>query len=171
MKWEDVCVGNPQEGSQGWPVVLTPMEVWLGVIIGVRQRITSLCNGYKDRHGLDQKKVFDAWMHNFTGAFGEIAFCKTMGLPWNCGPTRRQSKKVPDVPPNWQVRCRSQHNWDLLVREDDRDQFKFALITGLVPNFFYHGWMWGGACKRPEWKHPYGNREEAYFVPQGELTI
>mgnify|MGYP006300474069 CR=1 FL=1 len=68
-----------------------------------------------------------------------------------------------------QVRTRSRHDYELLIRPQDRDEDTFVLLTGVAPSFRAHGWIQGQDAKKKEWLQTYGGRPPAYFVPQKDL--
>lgn len=127
--------------------------------------------GYTDRHGAHNEPPEKRLFFHLNGACGELAFCIMLGVPWpahvNVG------KEVPDVPPDWQIKTRSNHNYELLVRTDDEKQkhHRYVLITGTAPVFVYRGWMRGiDAMQDKYWKDPNG-RGPAWFVPQSDLIF
>jgi hypothetical protein len=85
------------------------------------------------------------------------------GAPVN---TYKEGGDVGDV----QIRTRSRHSYELIVRKDDRDEDFFVLVTGRIPNFRVWGWIQAKHAKRPEWSQTHGNREAAFFVPHTALT-
>lgn len=70
---------------------------------------------------------------------------------------------------NVQVRTHSRKDYDLIVRENDRDEDIFVLVIGKTPEYRVVGWTCGADTKRPAWRKAHGNRPAAYFVPQKAL--
>ena len=143
-------------------ITLTAMEIMLAAICGARRHMESLLSRRADAHGADAE---NGWTLHIEGAAGEMAFARARGVYWL--PTIN-GFKAPDVG-RFQVRTRSRHEYDLLVRQDDSDDDMFALVTGKIPTFRVVGVILGRDAKRPEWIQTYGGREPAYFVPQSAL--
>jgi hypothetical protein len=103
---------------------------------------------------------------HFEGACGEMAFAKATNRYWSGSV---DTFRLADIGTAIQVRTRSNHSWDLLVRPSDADDDLFVLVTGWAPDYQVHGWIAGAAAKRPEWLKEYGGRPPAYFVPKDKL--
>jgi hypothetical protein len=143
-------------------VTLTPTESRAAILTGAERQIDALTRGLRDRAGTSD----DTWTLHIEGAAGEMAAAKALGRYWQMPVST--FKKGGDVG-ELQIRTRSQHNYDLIVRDDDRDGDLFVLVTGRIPRFAVHGWIRGGDAKRAEWRKQYDAHEPAFFVPQGEL--
>lgn len=142
---------------------LTWAELMQAAICGVMRHITSLRDKRPDRHGADLSG--DGWSLHIEGAAGEIAFARARGCYWSSSVNTFSLPDVGDV----QVRTRSRHDYELIVRDCDKDGDVFALVTGRAPEFVVRGWIRGGDAKRKEWRREHGGREAAFFVPQAEL--
>ena len=71
----------------------------------------------------------------------------------------------------WEVRTRSDHDYDLIVRDDDPDGRVFILVTGLSPRFRVWGWIKSEEAKKEnKWRKDYGGHGAAYFVPKDALS-
>lgn len=95
-----------------------------------------------------------------------MALAKCLGLYWS--PTVNVFKDA-DIGRDIQVRTRSKHEWDLIVRPQDNDDDTFYLVTGVCPSFIVQGSILGRDAKRKEWLRDYGKRPPAYFVPKRML--
>ncbi len=138
-------------------------EVMLAAGVGMRRHASALREGRPDRHGFDG----DGWGSHVEGACGELAVAKLLNLYWNGSVDT--FKDVGDVG-TLQVRTRSRHDYELIVRRDDRGSDRFVLVTGKAPRFIVHGYMTAGEAQaHPEWLQTYGARPPAFFVPQSEL--
>lgn len=152
-------------------ITLTKQELFTASCVGLRRMIASLAK--RDRRGLDRKSDAEKWFVHIVGAQGELAFAQMSGCYWPM--SVNAPKDAPDVFPDWQVRCRAEDNYDLIVRPDDPDHFKYALITGKAPTFTFRGWMKGGEAKalsrkNPDWIKDRGGRNEpVIWVPQSAL--
>ena len=144
-------------------VQLTPQEMMQGATIGVMRHCAAKRRNLPDRHGFKGM----GWAEHIEGACGEMAFARVMGWYYSCSVnTFKNGGDVGAI----QVRTRSQHDYELIVRVDDRDDDQFVLVTGRAPDFIVRGWILGAEAKRPkEWLQTYGNREPAYFVPHSAL--
>jgi hypothetical protein len=146
-------------------VTLTEQELEHAALIGAKRYYESVTHSRKDNHGLSPDQVSGLCLH-IEGACGEAAVAKWSGQYWG-GDTC--TFKAGDIGQRVQVRTRSRHDYDLIVREDDHDDHAFILVTGSAPTLVLRGWIWGGAAKLPQFLKAYGGRPAAYFVPQSEL--
>lgn len=144
-------------------IALDWYEVHLAAVVGTRRQIEALRNGNPDKHGYEGS----GWELHIEGAAAELALAKVLGRYWNGA--INTFKDGGDVGPTLQVRLRTKHYYDLLIRPDDPDEKAFVLVTGTCPEFRVHGWMWGADAKRQEWLQTHGNRPAAYFVPKDAL--
>ena len=131
--------------------------------VGIRRHINAIQEGKKDSHGFDGT---DGWTKHIEGASGELAVAKLLNIYWDAPVgTFKTGADVGEL----QVRTRSRSDYDLIVREVDRDEDVFILVTGVAPVFRVRGWITGGEAKRSEWLKTHGGRPAAYFVPQDDL--
>lgn len=145
-------------------VTLSPVEMALAATAGGIRHAESLMRGRRDAHGLPEEA--DGLRLHVDGAAGEIAVAKLLGRYWggDVGTFKRA-----DLGRGVQVRTRSRHDYELLVRPDDPDDHAFVLVTGSPPRLAVRGWIWGQEAKRPEWLRTHGGRPPAYFVPTTAL--
>lgn len=144
-------------------VWLTPSEAHYAAMIGVARHIEALRANRPDRYGADEH---DGWSLHIEGAAGELAAAKYLGVYWSA-PVNTYSTggDVGDL----QVRTRSRHDYDLIIREKDRDEDRFILVTGKTPHFRLRGWLTGAEAKTPQYLKEYGGRSPAWFVPASAL--
>lgn len=149
-------------------VMLSPHEMYLASMVGVRRRLASLHAGMSERNGASRHSIAEQWFFNVVGAQGELAAAKALQVYW---PASINAKKADaDLLPNIQVRTLERHDYDLIVRADDPDGFAYVLVTGSGPQFQVHGWVYGNEAKRAEWLFDRGNRDKpCYWVPQKSL--
>jgi hypothetical protein len=58
----------------------------------------------------------------------------------------------------------------LMIRDNDNPDHFYVLVTGKAPVYRIVGYIKGSDVKkRKEWRKNWGNRGEAWFVPQKEL--
>lgn len=143
-------------------ITLTFSELFRAAMIGVMREVASRKQGRQQSNGRDNK---NSWSDHIEGAAGEMAFAKALNIYCSGHVNVGHSLDVGD----FQVRTRSKPYYDLIIRQDDADDEKFALVIGESPHFHVIGWIYGREGKKPEWLKDYGNRPLAWFVPQGEL--
>lgn len=96
-----------------------------------------------------------------------MAVAKLMGIYW---PGSVNTFKAHDLP-GLEVRTRSEHAYELIVREDDDPDTLFVLVTGKCPEYYVRGFIKGSdAFSRPQWLRDHGGREPAYFIPHASLS-
>jgi hypothetical protein len=145
------------------PVTLHTYEVGLAAHVGVRRNVSAMAAGRRPAFGADPTKV---WQYHVDGACGELAFAKATGRYWSGSvDTFRVGGDVGLI----QVRARSRDGFELIVRDGDRGEDAFVLVTGGCPHFFVRGWCYGYEAKRREFRRNHGDRVAAYFVPPDAL--
>jgi hypothetical protein len=140
-------------------VTLTSHELYLAAMVGVSRHLAALRRGLPDRHGYDG---LDGWTVHIEGAAGELAMARVCNQHW--GGSINTFHFKPDVG-KVEVRTRSRHEYELIVRTDDDDERHFVLVTGRAPAFKVHGYILASDAKRKQWLATHGNRPAAYFVP------
>lgn len=145
-------------------VRLTPHELFMAANVGLRRQVSSLVAGRQDRHGLNPD---DGWRVHIEGACGELAVAKFLGKYWDGSVDTFRS--LPDLD-NVEIRTRSKHYYELLIRTDDDPDKVYILVTGTAPNYRVRGWMKGRDAQRDEWLQNHGGREAAWFVPPEHLN-
>jgi hypothetical protein len=145
-------------------ITLEWYEVRLAVGVGVLRMLNALKDGKADAHGFNG----DGWQAHIEGACGELALAKCCGMYW--AGSVNTYREGPDVGHKTiQVKTRSRGDYELLVRPHDDDASAYVLVTGKLPTYCIHGWMFGAEAKREEWLQTHGGRPPAYFVPQAAL--
>lgn len=143
-------------------VTLNSYELAQAGTTGLLRNIAALKRGYKN------KNENANWQNHVEGACGEVAVAKLLGKYW--GGSINTFKEGGDLDSTgWEVRTRSSHQYDLIIRKDDADDRVFILVTGNAPNYQVHGWILAADGKRPKWLKDYGGHGEAYFVPKDAL--
>jgi hypothetical protein len=142
-------------------VSLEWFEVSRAALVGVSRNVEALRKGCKNRLPIN-----DEWSIHVLGALGECAFAKATNRYWSGSVN---TFKGADVGANIQIRTRSHHHYDLIVRPGDKDDDVYVLVTGGPTEFTLRGWMRCGDAKQPRYRANYGNYGEAYFVPQSCL--
>jgi hypothetical protein len=143
-------------------VTLTDYELVQAAMTGMLRQVSAIKRKYKST------LVGKEWQAHIEGACGEVAVAKAMGRYW--GGSVNTFKSGGDLDSTgWEVRTRSDHAYNLIVRDNDADERVFILVTGQAPNYQVRGWLKAADAKREEWKKNYGGHGFAYFVPNSEL--
>lgn len=143
-------------------VTLEDYEVLQGATVGQLRNISAMRRKYASRIPGQE------WQAHIEGACGEVAVAKALGKYW--GGSINTFKDGGDIASTgWEVRTRSDHKHDLIVRDDDPNERIFILVTGQSPSFRIHGWILARDAKREEWLKNYGGFGPAYFVPKEHL--
>ena len=108
-----------------------------------------MSRGLHDKRDIGERPASERFYYSVVGAGGEMAAAKALGLYWPGGVDQKKSE--PDIPLDWQVRTRSAAHFDLIVRDDDRPDHKYILVTGDFPTFNVLGGLLGRDARRPEW--------------------
>lgn len=138
-------------------------EVSRAALVGVSRNVEALRKGLQNSRPTKDKD----WDIHILGALGECAFAKATGRYWSG--SVNTFKAGGDIGDIIQIRTRSKHHYDLIVRDDDKDDDLFVLVTGGPHEFVVHGWMRAKDAKREEYRQNYGNYGDAYFVPKTRL--
>lgn len=135
-------------------------EVSRAALVGVSRNVEALRKGLQSARHMSDDAL---WSAHILGALGECAFAKGTNRYWSGSVN---TFKDPDVGDNIQIRTRSKHNYDLIVRDNDRDDDVYVLVTGGPTEFVLHGWMRCADAKQQQWRANYGDYGDAYFVPK-----
>lgn len=145
-------------------VRLTRPQLFFGAQIGVMRHMSALFDASSNGYGLDPD--CDGWGLHIEGACGEQAAARSTGRWWPA--SNRTYKRDCDVL-GFEVRTRSSHFYDLIIRPNDPDNRVFVLVTGRAPDFCVRGWIYARDGKLAEYERQHANRAAAYFVPQSAL--
>jgi hypothetical protein len=142
-------------------VTLAWHEYAMASEIGRLRQLASVRHGRRDQHGFEGL----GWSEHIEGACGELAVAKHLNVYWDGSVDTFKADDLPHL----QVRTRSLHHYDLLVRPQDSDEAIWVHVTGRCPVYRVHGWLYGHEAKKPCWLQAVGGRPPAYFVPQAAL--
>ena len=145
-------------------VELSPIEVAMAAMVGGARRSESAYFKRKNKHGMGPDA--DMLAIDILGAAGEMAVARVLGRYWGGDVS---SFKRADLGHSVQVRTRSNHDYDLIIRHDDNPEDVYVLVTGTTTRLRVHGWIRGAEAKKDEWLKTYGDRPAAWFVPQSAL--
>ena len=93
--------------------------------------------------------------------------CRLLGLI--CGAMSVNTSQT-DYQIPCQIKTRSEHWYDLMVRPNGKNDEVFIHVTGEPPHMVIRGWMIGRDAKQPQWMKYYGDRPGAWFVPENALN-
>lgn len=142
-------------------VTLHWYEAAMAVNVGWMRQFKAMTAGKHDCHGY----AGDGWSEHIEGACGEMAVAKSLGIFWDGSVNTWKAADLAGM----QIRTRSRHEWELIVRPGDDDKAAWVLVTGRCPHYVVRGWIAGADAKRADWLQNHGNRPPAYFVPQHAL--
>jgi len=166
--FRDVIMPYVVDMTKGVRIRLSRTEADEAAYVGYDRFHTSAFRG--DRNRMAKLNLTANVGASIVGAYGERAFFKFLGRPWE---HLVDTFKAPDVPgTRYQVRTATKDTGDLVVRENDKDDEVFVLVVPnpSLPEFRIVGWMEGAEAKVPEnWKQPNPSLPPAWFVPQAAL--
>lgn len=137
-------------------------EVSRAALVGVSRNVEALRKHLQNARPTNENE----WHIHILGALGECAFAKATGRYWSGSVnTFKTGGDVGAI----QIRTRSKHHYDLIVRDGDSDDDLFVLVTGGPNEFAVHGGIRGRDAKKDEFRQDYGNYGAAYFVPKDRL--
>jgi hypothetical protein len=143
-------------------IELTNAELLHAGIMGVMRRVSSIKRGLKPQYGFNDE---NPWQIDIEGSCGELAVAKALGIYASLG---LDTFKAPDLP-GMQIKTRSNHSYELIVRPHDAEDQHYVLVTGKNGKYRVHGWILGKDAKQKKWEQTHGGRDAAYFVPQDVL--
>lgn len=149
-------------------VSITPEDWSLCIQVANARQVSSI-----KKKGRDNLYKKNGWLEEHSvhvvGCVGELAVAKAIGVTWS-GDV--DTFKLPDLPGNIQVRHRSNPNWDLIVRQDAKDDEVYVLSRGMPPGIIeVAGWIKAGDAKQEQWLKDWGNYgKPSYFVPSDALN-
>ena len=102
-------------------ITLSQRELSIAAQVGCARHIAAISNGRENAHGLGKA---NAWNLHIEGCAGEMAAAKALGYYWT--PSVNTFKIGGDIGEAIQVRTRSKHTYELIIRPDDRDGDTFV---------------------------------------------
>lgn len=159
-----------------YAVTLTEEEWKRAGRVGLDRNISSVLKGLTHRNGMDSA---DAYRAHIEGACGELAVAKMLGMQdyWHGEENIDTFRRKADVLGNIEVKTRSRHDYELLIRQYDMENLDgeklFVHVTGTAPNFMIRGWLSSATLTEDPtrwWKTIINNRPPAWFVPVLDLS-
>jgi hypothetical protein len=143
-------------------VTLTGSELTHAAAVGAQRHVEAILARRPDRFGFDGS---NGWQLHVEGACGELAFAKCLGVYW---PGSVNTFSEPDVA-GFEVKTRSEHWHDLIVRPGAKPEQRFALVTGSAPTYQVHGWCYARFAMQDRYWKAYGGRPPCWWVPANDL--
>ena len=144
-------------------IILTDFECDFASHVGRTRQLEAMNKGLKHSYGYEGS----GWSNHIEGACGEMAVAKYLNRYWNG--SVNTFKTGGDVG-NVQVRMRRDHDHDLIIREADRDEDYFVLVTGQAPEFRIGGYILAKDAKAmTEYFKTFDKRPKAWFIPANKL--
>jgi len=124
----------------------------------------------KGRQDSLYKKEFwlDGFAAHLQGACGEIAVAKALNI-YPYLHVNQFSGMKSDLPGDIEVRCRSNSDHDLIIRDSDPHDRKYVLVRGGPPQMNVVGWSYGREHCVDEYRKDWGGFGEAWFIPANVL--
>lgn len=142
-------------------IQLTSYEVGAAVRVGGLRQYEASKKGYKHKYGYKGL----GWDINIEGALGEMAAAKALNVYWDGSVNTWKANDLEGI----QVRTRSKHEYELIIRKDDDFNTLWVLVTGNNGSYIVRGWIHGKDAKKKEWLQAHGDRDLSYFVPHEAL--
>ena len=143
-------------------ITLSWFEAAMASDVGRMRQLAALKKGMRDQHGYDGL----GWTEHIEGACGEMCVAKHLGVYWDGSVN---TFKGDDLPGGAQVRTRSRHDYELIIRPNDDPNAAYILVTGKCPKYKIRGWIFAEDGRKDEWWKAYGGRPPAHFVPHDAL--
>ena len=148
-------------------ILLTQAELDYALISSVARQEDAKAKGYKHKYDNKHLSADEINHYNFVGCCAELAVAKWLKVP-NFALTINTYKEQPDVEPYWEVKHSEYANAHLIIKDNDRDDNRAVLVTGLNP-FTIRGWLPVKYCKDDMYLKT-TIQNSAYWVPQNELV-
>lgn len=130
--------------------------------VGLMRKLTGRVRNLKHAYGF---KGGDQWGMDIEAAAAEAVVAKYLNLFWSPGGVYASA----DVGDLVQVRWSDRPHASLILHDRDSNTQPFVLVTGILPTFEIHGWVYGLEGKiKQYWTDP-GTSRPAFFVPQHAL--
>src|SRR5262245_16191558 len=114
-------------------ITLTLSDLQLAAWVAARRNAEALASNRRPAHGL-QGNGLEAWGRHGEGACAEVAAARVTNRFWSAH-TERFTGGPPDLLPDLEVRYRSRPDYQLYIRDNDVDTYRFVLVRGAAPRF------------------------------------
>lgn len=146
------------------PVIeLSLQEIFVASQVGILRQCEDIKAAKKSFIG---EKQDTAWQRHIEGALSECAMAKYLNVYWN-----KAAWFHPDVG-DVEVRATQHENGSLIIRDRDKDDTKYYLLTGINGKYTVRGYMYARDAKKPQYfMSKVAGRPPSYFVPQSDLRF
>ena len=146
-------------------VSLTWSEARVAADAGVSRQLLALHDNRPDFYGFKD----EPWATHIEAAGAEMAVAKYTNQFW-IPYARRPGEVTADVGKDIQVRRRGRKGWNMLMHEADRNDHRFVLVVGNIPDYEICGYMIGSVGKSEKyWGDPYKTGRPCFWIPQEDL--
>ena len=144
-------------------IELSLQEIFVASQVGILRQ----CEDIKaDKKPFIGEKKELAWQRHIEGALSECAMAKYLNVYWNKSPWFNPD--VGDV----EVRVTHYSNGRLIIRDRDKDDTKYYLLTGMNGKYHIRGYMYARDAKQEKYLDcPVADRTPSYYVPQSDLRM
>lgn len=148
-------------------VSIDTIEFKTAIGVAADRAIQSITRNNKD--SLSKKNWLDNLTTHIVGCIGELAVAKVLNITWNRSVGTYKSQA--DLGGRLEVRHRSNPEFQLIIRDNDKDDSIYILSRGMPPGAIeIVGWIYGHMGKKEEYKKdPGGYGRPAYFIPDNVL--
>lgn len=134
---------------------------------GLRRQQFNEAKHFKGRNNAPTKGRRAQQMH-ILGAAAEMAVAVYLDLEQYLYLHEEPVRGSCDLP-GIDVKCRSRHDYDLLIQLDDSTDKNFVLVTIDQRKTIIHGWIRGSEGMKEEWIKEFVPGRACYAVPQSNL--
>lgn len=134
-----------------------------------RRQSVNESRGLLGRNGgpVDGRKAYIA---HLLGAAGELAVADYLHLRDFLYQEKEAKRHSFDLPPNIDVKTRSNHRYDLICQLDERPGKILVLVTMQNKITLIHGWMKSEDAMQRKWLKDPAIGRPAYFIPKEHLS-
>lgn len=144
-------------------IELTIHEILVASQVGILRQCEDIKAAKKSFIG---EKQDTAWQRHIEGALSECAMAKFLNVYWSKSPW--YNPDVGDV----EVRTTAHEHGRLIIRDRDKDDTKYYLLTGINGKYHIRGYMYARDAKKEKYlDQPVAGRPPSYFVPQSDLRM
>src|SRR5215203_569659 len=155
-------VARGAAGMDVYALILNKSEMLHAALVGATREIDNLFSGKRDRYGA---KPEGGWQKHLCGACGEKVAARFLDHYWSGNLGQFRAPDVAEI----QIRTSTSDTGDLILHEEDKDNDRFILVTGIGPRFTVRGWLFAREGKLRKWWRDPAKDRPAFFVPQSEL--